>query len=490
MYTKTFEVLSKYISGELGVTVNFDNPHGAKANVKTNVISMPKNISGDNALGALALLMHEAAHLKYTKELPQKKLIATQTEKHILNVLEDVRIDRKNFGLLPNVREFYRQLYKKCPKVEDVKEGTPEAKALICAIDACEGFRTSFPPEIEKVLYEQKLQETCESGINHLEYGQWEDAHEDIQKIKKILKIDDSKEEPLQWETVVVPGGNGKDTIEIPVEGESKDGSVLKEAGNRRGGIKWGDGTGMKGPRSDATSEIAMEEQTIQNFKELLSIKEKKIVDEGRILDTDNLIALYTGDITELFKDEAIIKSKKSKIHFLMDCSGSMGSGVIDPGGTGYKDRIDVVKGCVQKVMDIIEEVRSSESLEVDYSIAMFDGGYTSLKKENWKSEYGAIGGTDFVQGMRKAIDELMSDFTVEGKRIIVGFTDGDVGNNQIEEVITLIQQAGSEIRFLLIAVGAQLGGAMSKSLVGDRIIMGPQDANIVLLETLKDLIE
>jgi len=489
VYTKTFEVLSKYISGEYGVKVNFDNPNGAKANIKTNVISMPDNISGDNALGALALLMHEAAHLKYTKEIPMDKVIKTPTEKHILNVIEDIRIDEKNFYILPNVKEFYRQLYKKLPPVETTDRPLSH-KALIASIDAAEGFRHKFSPEIEKILYKEGLLNDVQNGVHHGNYGDYDKLRETIQDIKKKLKLDDSKEKPLEFEKVKLPGGGTATIVKEGDEGEAE-GFELSELGgeDRKAGIKWGEGTAMKGPRSDGIGETALEEQTIQNFKELLSIKEKRVIDDGRVLDTDNLMAYFTGDIEELFKDECTVKQKKSKIMFLLDCSGSMSCNTISADHS-YADRTDVVESCVQKIMDIIEEVRSSESLDVDYDIAMFDGQYFPLTKENWKEKYGAHGGTDFVNGMARAIEQLMTDYTVEGKRIIVAFTDGEVGDWQIDEVCKLMSKTGADCRFLLIAVGTTPGSSMSTKLVGDRIIMGPDDANTVLLETLKDLIE
>jgi len=500
MHKRTFEVLAKFICAESDTTVRFDKEDGgACANVMTNEIRMPANISGENALGALALLMHEAAHLKYTKPLPIDKIIETPTDKFIHNVMEDVRIDHHNFQLLPNIKEFYRELNKKIPKVEKSKAGL-KVKALLASIDYCEGFRRTFPKEIQDII-EGGLADAVWDGVQAGNYGCPEDYKEAIAKVKKLLKIDDSKEPKLQF--VKVKDMAGKEFVKIKdgtegegegqgeADGEGEGKSPLEGLdGDRAGGVHWGDGTTMKGS-SAYISEVALEEQTTQAFKELLSLKERRIVSDGINLNTDNLIAYFTGDIEELFQDECIIKQKKSKIMFLMDCSGSMSSGTIGQTGTDYyESRCDVVASCVKKIISIIEEVRRSESLDVDWSISMFDGAYTPLEKDNWEDRYGAHGGTHFSNGMEGAIDELMSDYTIEGKRIIVAFSDGEVGQSDIDDVQELMNSTGSDVRYLVIGVGCMPGSPMKKDVIGDRVILGKDDANAVLLDTLRELIE
>ena len=52
------------------------------------------------------------------------------------------------------------------------------------------------------------------------------------------------------------------------------------------------------------------------------------------------------------------------------------------------------------------------------------------------------------------------------------------------------MQKTGNDIRYLVIGVGCMPGSPMTQGLIGDRVILGKDDANVVLLDTLKDLIE
>src|SRR5260221_557091 len=113
MYRRTFEVFAKWIADQNKVSIVFDTDGGAHADLKTDTLHLPKEIGNDNALGALALLMHEAAHVKHSKKIPIKKVAPMQSDFHILNAIEDVRIDRKNFQIMPNVYHFYEELVKK-----------------------------------------------------------------------------------------------------------------------------------------------------------------------------------------------------------------------------------------------------------------------------------------------------------------------------------------------------------------------------------------
>jgi len=500
MHKRTFEVLAKFICAETNTTVRFDKEDGgACANVMTNEIRMPAKISGDNALGALALLMHEAAHLKWTKPLPLDKIIETMTDKFIHNVMEDIRIDRHNFNLLPNIKDFYRELNKKIPKIEKSKADL-KVKALIASIDYCEGFRRSFPQDIQDILVNDGLVNAVERGVNAGDCMDHKAYKAAITEVKKILKIDTSKEPKLKFIKIKgTPGNGGKDFVKIKGEGEEgagegEDGegaSPLEGLGDERtDGIHWGDGTAMKGA-SAYVSEVALEAQTVTAFKELLSLKQKRRVSDGNALNTENLISFFTGDLESLFEDEVIIKQKKSKIMFLMDCSGSMSSGTISQKGEQWHEsRCSIVASCVKKIISIIEEVRSSESLDVDWSIAMFDGSYHPLTKDNWEDRYGAHGGTTFACGMEGAIEELMSDYTIEGKRIVVAFSDGEVGQHDIDEVQDLMNGTGSDVRYLVIGVGCMPGSPMKEDVIGDRVILGRDDANAVLLDTLRELIE
>ena len=107
MNKRTFDIIAKYISSECGIRVVITpDVGGPQMSIDEKTIYLPEKIKEENALSALASLIHEAAHMKYTVEIP-KSVTSNDTEHHILNAIEDVRIDKKCFYILDNIRAFY-----------------------------------------------------------------------------------------------------------------------------------------------------------------------------------------------------------------------------------------------------------------------------------------------------------------------------------------------------------------------------------------------
>ena len=160
MLKRTFEVFSKYISKQHNVSIVFDTDGTAHADMKNDVLHLPAEIANEHALGALALTMHEAAHIKHSKIIPIQQVAPMQSDFHILNAIEDIRIDRKNFHALPNVYAFYEELVKKHLDLTDPK--LPQSSRLLCAgILWCEGFNPklndSTPRQAARYLFPDSL---------------------------------------------------------------------------------------------------------------------------------------------------------------------------------------------------------------------------------------------------------------------------------------------------------------------------------------------
>jgi hypothetical protein len=487
MYRRTFEILAKYVGHETGVKVIFDTDGGAHANMKTNEIHLPANIGKDNALGALALLMHEAAHIRYSKKIPMDKLIKSQEDHMILNACEDVRIDQKNFYLLDNVRDFYKELVKK--HIDIRKSQAPqEVKALCAGIFLNENFKPKMDDKTKDIITTTDLcneMRSCEWAIDS---DDWKEVAEQIKNIKKTLGIKPSQETPLtEQEKValgIIPGDKDGDK-EIGVGTGDGEGESLADQLEGLCRPASGFGTGgepMKGP--GYYGEVDLDAITQEQFKELLVVKERKIIKNGSVLDTDNLIAYYTGDPEELFKEEEIKKVTKSKLLFLIDASGSMGCTLMD-----NKPRAEVVKKCISSLVNILEEVRHSESIDVSWTVAGFTYNYHPYNNDTWEQEYNPGGGTSIERGVQGAIADMMKDHTIDGKRILVLFSDGDVSPGEIETVIHMIRAKGSDIRTLVVGVGTELTGKMATDIVGDNIILCEEDASNVLLETVKAML-
>lgn len=486
MFLRTFEVISKFIASQNNVTLAFDTDGNAYADMQNNVLHLPKEVANENALSALALLMHEAAHIKHSKIIPIKQVAPMESDFFILNAIEDVRIDLKNFRILPNVVGFYEELVKK--HLDLTKVQIPKPALRLCAgILWAEGFSPKLTTDDRDFILKSGLVALLNKGTSEIEFQLWDDLKKTIQEIKKLLKIDPKRDQPNTNTTIQVQqtGQDKKPSRDMNDTSHSVGDSDLADVGKiLRPAAVWGTGTKMIGGSSMATSPLAMDEQCAQQFKEILNIKENKTVDSGNILDTDNLISYHTGDVDQLFKDDRIVRKKKSKIMFLLDCSSSMGSKLLD-----NKPRGAVVKSCVQKLTRILDEVSDLEGINVDWSIGMFNDSYIPLSKSTWQKEYLLNGGTSFQIGFVGAMNDMLKDHNVEGKRIIVVFTDGDVHPGEIDHVNNKIAECHNDVRSLIIGVGSNMTGKFVKEIVGDRVIVAEGNASEIIIETIRTLL-
>jgi len=471
MKKRTFEIVSKYIADATHVNIAFDNPQGASVDLETNTLHLPEKISDEKALGALAMTMHEAAHVAHSKVIPKEKVIDTQSEFNILNAMEDIRIDTKNFSVLPNIREFYNVLCEKACKIKESKAPLP-VKYLVAGILYNENmYIDELASDMdEKVFW--KVVQSLQKGINHIENKEWDKLKDTIKKVKKVLKIDETKDP--KWEPKKGKGQEGQ-----------VDGGELGDLEKELHGDAFGQGDkDMEGESGTATSPAALREQTVNKFKELLNVKERRVVNEGNILDTDNLVAYFTDDVKELFKEQKVVKAKKSKIVFLLDASGSMSQAMMD-----NNSRAMVVASCVKKLTEILDEVIAIEGINVSWEVGAFQTTYYKLDRTNWMHEYRPAGGTNLEYSMKVCLEELSKDYTVDGKKMLIVFTDGDVDDREIENVKKMIIASTSDIRCLIIAVGANVHGAIAKEIVGDNIIFAKEGADEVLINTIEQML-
>lgn len=422
----------------------------------------------------------------------------------VLNAIEDVRIDLKNFELLPNVRGFYEEMMKK--HLDLTKDPIPEAKRRLSAgIMQAEGFNPKLPKEDVEFMRKSQLTDIMRRGCREIEYSDWKAFKKTMEEVKKLLKVDPSKDVPNTQTQIRIGDGSGQDGQGQPKpqqgQGKPQSGKGKASAGqpdpNAPEGeldgidqivhdspLTWGTGPRMMGGTALIISPMAMDEMCANQFKEILNVKEQRIIPEGSILDTDNLIAYHTGDIEELFKEAKTVRKKKSKVMFLMDASGSMSGGLLDG-----RSREQVVGNCVDKLTKILDEVQALEGLNVDWAVSQFSDNYIPLSKETWKKQCYSSGGTNFKVGFHGAMSDMLEDYSVEGKRIIVVFTDGEVNESDIDYVNGLIRKNHSDVRSLVIGVGSDMQGKFVKELVGDRVIIAQEHAVEVLMETIKEML-
>jgi len=500
---KTFEIISKWIGKEYGIKIEFCNVNAPRVNLKNKLIQLPNSIEEENAFAAIAEVMHEAAHIRHTP-IALENLGLTNFQQRILNAVEDIRIDLKNFGILPNVKEFYREMM----KTIEMGRGNPNiifpAKVMCNIIAELEGFPEYKirDDEVKKFIADKKLNALTTEIIQQIEYDNYKEAKVKLLKLCKILKEEfeerqkQGKEPP---DTDLDSGDGNGDEMEAggeAAQGEGEDAlgrafaKGMKEAGKDPRKIFTGCGKGAgEGTDIGNITPIALQEQTKKRFTELLNVKEiRKVYEEAGKLDTENIASYFTGDIQDLFSEPKIERKKKSKIVFLLDCSGSMAGGFQFESGS----RRDKVTATICKTfVEILEELRAVEGINIDWEIRCFDDSYYILSQDNWEQEYQRHlgGGTTIGPAFEDAVESLASDQVIDGSRLIIVLTDGYVLQEDIGRMRKSIISHGEDVRCLVIGIDSDPVGKFMKD-VGAANILGQESAETILLDAIMRLIE
>jgi hypothetical protein len=566
---RTFEILAKYIAQKNDVTIVFE-PDKVQCDVKARRITLPSNVKTDNIYPAIAWVMHEAAHIAHTT-FDAATIVQDETDFMILNSVEDVRIDRRNFSLLPNVKGIYEEMVKFVKKrnEEMMKDAPIESKVLVDAIMMAEEFSayTSGDRNVREFIEKMGIV----YDINNLSYKldrlEVSTTHPPlIAEVRALIKeIRDklflAKKQMQQPPTQALQPGKGpcqpsnagdknatKKDPSNSGNGKPEPNGQAKENGNQDSGEapsgdengdteqgvqeQTGDKVDDKGKQGNSGSNqhkdrpdedkldlsaahratggglsgeifgqldknavnpaclgaASLHERTRSDFKELLNIKERHKVNDGPRLDTDNLTAYFTGDIQELFEDETFERKKKSKILILLDSSGSMEERIIHrhvESGSKCHTLVETIKS----IVDIIKEVQMLDGLEVDYDVRAFDNQYNPLTKDDWEKEYmGQLGGgTNLARAFSEAQKELLEDYTIEGRRLILAVTDGEVDMSQLQSIQNDIIRNNADVRALIIGIGAEPNGQFIKKISGHNIL-DKTYADAVLLEAIQEM--
>lgn len=486
----TFEMLAKWCAGKNNAKVVFDaQATGASSNPKKNEIYMPCDLKEHNVLGALALLMHEAGHLKHSGKIPQDVAEQRVISHNILNAFEDIRVDEKNFRVLNNIKDFYQKLVDQhvYPRKEEMMKEHLMTRCLINGILVNEGFNPVYEDK-EALDFNNKhsIPQLMQQATWDIENNNWQAVKDAIKTVKKLFKIKEEDDVPMPQVTMVPMAGDGKGE---QGEGEGN-GTRVVDIGNvdkyLRPGSAWDKGEGIKGPSKDIIGEAAFQDITRDAFKELLCIKEKRTVFEGAKLNTEAFPSFFTGDIDELFHEQDTLKVKKSKIAFCLDASGSMQSRMFDG-----SDRRDVLVQTTRSIINIIREIQDEEGLNISFDVWAFDYNAEKLPIDDWERHYTARGGgTNLYQAFQDVQADILSNQEIDGNKLVVLMTDGEVGSDEIENLRQQIIKHGAEVRCMVVGIGASLDGAFVHTIAGESNIIGKEHADAVLMDTIRAMLE
>ena len=470
----TFEMLAKWIAQQNKAKIVFDGTaKGAYCNMKTNEIFMPTDLKEHNILAGLALLMHEAGHLNKSKTIPHD-LVKGKISREILNVIEDVRVDNHNFQILYNIKEFYERLIKDhvYARKDEIAKEELMTRCLINAILRNTGFRGINDAEADEFNQKNNVESIISQGGQAIERKDWNHAKEIIKKVKKIFNVKDEDDKEEESTTVGIGEGGGTDQLNVQ--------KYLHPAS------AWDKGEGIKGPSKDIIGEASFQELTKESFKELLNIKEKRIINEGLKLDTDNLTTFFTGCIDDLFTDEDKVKVKKSKIAFCLDASGSMGSSLIDG-----KQRTDTLVRTVRSIINILKEIQETEGLNISYDVWAFDYKAEKLNIDSWEKDYTTKGGgTNLLQAFLDVQDDILKNQEIDGNKMVILVTDGEVGNDEIEGLKGHIIKHGAEVKCMVIGIGANMSGHFVTKIAGDNNILAEEHADSIVMDCIRTMVE
>ena len=237
-------------------------------------------------------------------------------------------------------------------------------------------------------------------------------------------------------------------------------------------------------PEEVATS-IPLTEITKQKFTELLNVKETKTVPDGERLDTDNLTAFAVGDIDGIFCEDSHQVKMKSKVMLVMDCSGSMSSPLFDG-----KRRDRCLTSTAKSIIKILEDCNQAYGIDVTYELRAFGDEYHKLEKHNWEQSYYTIPdyGTDLFNAFKKAFAEMVASWDVDGNKLILLITDGEVSKYEIENVSKEIMNNASDVRVLVVGIGADPADDFITKVTPHNII-ADSEADRTLMEAITDML-
>jgi Mg-chelatase subunit ChlD len=487
---RTLEVIAKYIGERTGLRVHLQPDVVPHADPATMEMWLPTNVTEDHIFPAVALAMHEAGHIKHTR-YDAKEIVSNEDEFGVLNALEDARIDAKNFGLLPNIKSFYKELYAHLKDKNKKLEASlpPEPLALCDCIMRYEGFHAfaSKRPDVKPLT--DAIEPLFHDGVYYLDAGAFDKVRETIQKILAILNASTPQQAPGDGQgqdknsgespskkspdkgNNQAPGSSGKQSssnLRDTIERLTRNSSMIKT-------------DPLKRSVGNLIDPMAMTTSTRNRFEEMLKIKEEKLIAvESGALDTENLTAFFTEDIQELFSDSKIQRPKKSRVILVLDSSGSMMAPLWDG-----MPRYQVVKAAAKSVIESIESVNKCEGLCVDWEIAAFEATLIPLKRESWEYDYYPQGRTNIVGAFQEAQERLIKDLEITGNKIILFITDGEVKQTAVDALQDLILRNNSQIKLVIVGIGADPAGQFCKQVVENRNILDASMADQVLFEAI-----
>ena len=150
-----------------------------------------------------------------------------------------------------------------------------------------------------------------------------------------------------------------------------------------------------------------------------------------------------------------------------------------------------ILVNTVRSIIDILKELQSINGLNVTYDIWEFDYNARKLDINNWDKQYSARGGgTNILSSFCTVQENLLNDKEVDGNKLIILITDGDVSKNEITELKKQIIKHGAETRCMVVGIGAEVTSSFVELIAGDNNILARENADAVIMDCIKTMLE
>lgn len=161
---KSLPYLLGVVAAGTGVSIKTDpNARTAATNGKVVILPPLPYTGGELAIYSLGYLVHEAGHLRSTDFTVLAGKSITSLQKMLINILEDIRIERLINGVFPGARHWLNALTKKF--VETQKQGV---------IDPDADLTTLLVRYLQDWLYESVLGYSAVKGIGVQQRALWQ----------------------------------------------------------------------------------------------------------------------------------------------------------------------------------------------------------------------------------------------------------------------------------------------------------------------------
>jgi len=500
---QAFLAIIKWCSRQTGAKIMFDEEEGGcpRADVHNRIIHMPKRISVASSDAVLATLIHESMHIKHTPKW-LSDLCRDPVDHFIFNGLEDCRIETIAVGQLKALTFFLKKMVYDAKRRHDRSQTDLGSKVILniackaSGVKICDDRDTRQAENTHKKLiadlrdiyrriFTVNIAKSFKSNVEELYV-----KLDEFRAIFNMPKLEPEKEKQQQ-KSKDGNGIGGEDIrAAIGIQRVKEIETAIQEIAVMASKTP---GSGFSHDEDSLDlSELGLHlidlnEQARARIKESLKKSLNEIIDEGTTLNCDNLTALLTGDIDEVFSDTKIEKKMRTKVYFLMDVSSSMGEAMSLPdldaitGKTSQSTtRLQVSVSAFKAISEVMDEAKDMYGVDLDYENFMFGDSCYKVQKMGESDKY-CGGGTNLGHAFKVVMKHVHQDDPAN-KRIVCILTDGEVGN--VDAIREQIAREAQDIRIVFVGIGE--ANVHCRALIRHNITC-PDTAEAVLIDSFEE---